>query len=78
MIHTTPGQSGPGSDSIKGVLYIPQSSTITRDSPSDYLMSYTGHSLGGGSLTHGVLYYRLLHSTHKSLDWRPVLLKGEN
>ena len=23
---------------------------------------------------HGVLYYRPLHSAHKSLDWRPVFL----
>ena len=45
---TTPVQSGPGSDCYKGVLYIPQSSSITGVSPSDCLASYTGHSFGGG------------------------------
>ena len=42
---TTPGQSG--SDSNNGVLRIPQSSGFTGTSPSDYLLSYPGHSLGG-------------------------------
>ena len=58
---TTPGQSGPKSDSNKGVLRIPQSSIITGTSPSDCLMSYPGHSLRGGVLplcreTVGVFY----------------------
>ena len=44
---TTPGQSGPGSDDNKGVLCIPQSSSITGTSPSDYLVSYLGHLLEG-------------------------------
>ena len=43
---TTPGQSGPGSDSNKEVLHIPQNSSITGTSPSDCLVSYLGHSLG--------------------------------
>ena len=43
---TTPDLSGPGSDNNKGVLRIPQNSSITGDSPSDCLMSYPGHSLG--------------------------------
>ena len=43
---TTPGQSGPGSDGNKGVLCIPQSSCITRASPSDCFVSLSGHSLG--------------------------------
>ena len=43
---TTPGQSGPGSNKNEGVLHIPQSSSITRASPSDCLVSYPGHSLG--------------------------------
>ena len=43
---TTPGQSGPGTDGNKGVLHIPQSSSITGTSPSDGLVSYPGHSLG--------------------------------
>ena len=42
---TTPGQSGPGSDCNEGVLYIPQSYSITGTSPSDCLVSYPGHSL---------------------------------
>ena len=45
---TTPGQSGPGSNGNEGVLRIPQSSSIAGTSPSDCLVSYPGHSLGGG------------------------------
>ena len=44
---TTPGQSGPGSDGNKGVVRIPQSSSTAGTSPSDCLVSYPGHSLGG-------------------------------
>ena len=44
---TMPGQSGPGTDGNKGVFRVPQSSSITGSSPSDCLVSYTGHSLGG-------------------------------
>ena len=36
---STPGQSGPGSDGNKGVLCIPQSSSITDASPSDCFVS---------------------------------------
>ena len=43
---TTLGQSGPGSGP-EGVLCIPQNSSITGTSPSDCLVSYPGHSLGG-------------------------------
>ena len=46
---TTMGQSGPGSDGNEEVLYIPQSSSITGASPSDFLVSYPRHSFGGGS-----------------------------
>ena len=42
-----PGQSEPGSDGKKGVLCIPQSSSITGTSTPDCLVSYPGHSLGG-------------------------------
>ena len=45
---TIPGQSGPGSNGNEEVLWIPQSSSITGASPSDCLVSYPGHSLGGG------------------------------
>ena len=44
---TTPGQSGPGSDCSKEVLCISQSFSITGTSPSDCLVSFPGHSLGG-------------------------------
>ena len=37
---TTPSQSGPGSDGNEGVLNIPQSSSITGDSPSDCLVTF--------------------------------------
>ena len=46
---TTPDQSGPRSDGNKEVLCIPQSSSITGTSPSDCLVSYPGHLLGGWS-----------------------------
>ena len=39
---TTLGQSVPGSDGNKWVLHIPQSSSITRASPPDCLVSYPG------------------------------------
>ena len=42
---TSPGQSGPGSNANEEVLSIPRSSSITGTSPSDYSMSYLGHSL---------------------------------
>ena len=44
---TTPGQSEPGSDGYEGVLRIPQSSSTAGTSPSDCLVSYPGHWLGG-------------------------------
>ena len=44
---TTLGQSGPGSDGNEGILYIPQSSSITGASSSDCSVSYPGHLLGG-------------------------------
>ena len=43
---TTPGRSGSWSDGHEGVLYIPQSSTITGTSPSDCLVLCPGHWLG--------------------------------
>ena len=43
---TTLGKSGSGSNGNKGVLHIPQSSSITGTSPSDSLMPYPGHRLG--------------------------------
>ena len=46
---TTPGHSGLGSNGNEGVLHIPQISSITETPPSDFLVSYPGHSFGGGS-----------------------------
>ena len=46
---TTPVQSGLGNDGNEGVLHIPQSSSITGASPSDCLVSFARHSLGGES-----------------------------
>ena len=42
---TTLGQNGPGSNGSKGVLHIPQSSSITEASLLDPLESCQGHSL---------------------------------
>ena len=42
---TTLGQSGSWSNGNEGVLYIPQSSSITGASLSDCLVSYSKHSL---------------------------------
>ena len=42
-----PLQSGPWSDGNKGVLSIPQNSGITGASPSDCLVLYPRHWLGG-------------------------------
>ena len=36
----TPGQSGPGSDRNERILRIPQSSSITGASPSDFFVPY--------------------------------------
>ena len=44
---TTLGQSGPESDGNEGVLRIPQSSSIIGASPSECLVSYPRHLLGG-------------------------------
>ena len=46
---TTPSQIGLEGDDKKGVVCIPKSSSITGTSRSDYLESYLGQSLGGGS-----------------------------
>ena len=42
---TTPGQSRPESDGNKEVLCIPQSSSITRASPSDYCLCHMQDTL---------------------------------
>ena len=43
---STPGPSGPGRDYNEEVLHIPQSSSITGTSLSDYFVTYAEHSLG--------------------------------
>ena len=43
---TNPGQIGAVSDGNEWMFCIPPISSITRASPSDCLLSYTGHSLG--------------------------------
>ena len=53
---TIAGQSGPGSDGNKGVLRIPQSSSITETSPSDCLVSYQDTRLGVGLTPHQSVY----------------------
>ena len=67
---TTPGQSGPVSDGNKGILRIPQSSSITRTSPSDCLVLYSGHPLGG---SYSSVEKQLEYST-ASANWEIVTL----
>ena len=55
---TTPGQSGPRNDGNEGVHRIPQNSSITGASPSDCLVTFPGHSLGG------ILFYRPNRLSH--------------
>ena len=45
---TTLGYSGPRNDGNEGVLHICQSTSITRTSPSDCLVSYSGYLLRWG------------------------------
>ncbi len=68
---TTPGQSGPGSDVNEGVLRIPQSSSTAGTSPSDCLVSYLGHSLGGGSYPSSEV--QSVYSTAPA-DWARLVL----
>ena len=80
---TTPGQNGPGSDGNKGVLRIPQNSSITRVLPSDCLVTHPEHLLGGGltplqrcSLC--ILQLQLTGLHNNSEDHRNLLKKKEN
>ena len=43
------GKIGPGSDGNEGILRILQSSSFTETLPSDCLVLYPGHALGGGA-----------------------------
>ena len=49
---TTPAQDGPGSNGIRGVFHILQSSG-TGATPSDGSVSYPGYLLSGGSYYFG-------------------------
>ena len=40
---TTPDLNGAGNKGNEGVLHIPQSSSITEASPTNCLVSYSGH-----------------------------------
>ena len=70
---TTQVQNKPSSDANKRVLRIPQSSSITGDSPSDYLVSYSGHTLRGGVLPfcRGAIgvFYSPSRLGHRTLVW---------
>ena len=59
----TPGQSGLGSNGNKGVLCIPQSSSLTEASPSDSLISYPGKSYLSAEI-------QLVYST-ALVNWAP-------
>ena len=52
-----PGQSGPGSESNKGVLHIPQNANITEISPSDCLVSYPGYLSHWVPLSYGLVLH---------------------
>ena len=65
----TLGQSGPGSNGNEGVLLIPQGSR-TGASPSDGLVSYLGHLLGGVSYPADA-EMQLVYST-ASADWAKI------
>ena len=45
----TPDQSGPGSNGNEEKFHIPQGCSITGVSPSYFLVTYPGHSLGAGA-----------------------------
>ena len=63
---TTPGQSGPESDSNEGVACISQSYSIIGTSTSDCLVTYPGYSLVGSN-----------PSTEKQLVYSTAPLTGQ-
>ena len=67
---TTPGHSGPESDSNEEVLHIPQSFCITGTSPSDCLVSYPGHLWG---VSYPSVEVPSVYSV-ASADWATLLL----
>ena len=68
---TTPCQSGPGSDSSKGVLCVLQRSSITGPWPSDCVVSHPGHTLGGWSYSSAEMHFTY---TFFSPSWLGIFL----
>ena len=68
---TTSSQSKYGNDGNKGVLRIPQSSSITRNQPSDWYVLYPGHSLVGG-------LNPLQRSSRCILQPQPIMLSNKS
>ena len=71
---TTPGQSWLGSNGNEGVLYIPQSSSITGTSLSNCLVSYPGHTLGVLHLCRDAIcvFYNLSAGAYNTLTVYPA------
>ena len=65
---TSLGQNRPGSNEV--ILHIPQSSSITRASLSDCLVSYLGHSLGESNPSAEM---QLVYSAAPA-DWADILI----
>ena len=71
---TTLGKSGPGSDVNEGIFHIPQHSSITEASSSDFLVSYAGYS---GWESYTFVEMQSVYST-ASANWaRSVFLFAE-
>ena len=67
---TTPRQSEPESDDNEGVHHILQSSSIIGNLPSDCLVSYLGHWLGGVSFSSAEMHFVY------SANWAIYILKS--
>ena len=63
-----------GAMAMKGVLRIPQSSSITGALPSDCFVSYPGHSLGGESYSSAEM--QSVYSTVPSQSTGPLIFEG--
>ena len=70
-----PCLSGPGGNGNEGVLRIPQSVSITRASPSDFLLSYPRHSLRVGKSDPSV-EMQLIFSP-ASVDWATTKMEDD-
>ena len=78
---TTPGQSGPWRNGNNVVFRIPQSPSINGTSVSDCLVSYPGHSLGGGLIPLCILQpqpiWQIFDSVLLVMVWRLKYTKTE-